>query len=180
MIDSKRGESHPREVKMIRKNREIVGRLYECRGFTLIELVVVMGVIGILIAIAAPTYLDYKAKAHDLSSLTDAQNLLKLANQVLIDYDQIYLLHNTGDGSVIGNENDLLGNFIPQIYNLSLLGKAYVLILNYEWPPPTGRYTRIYVRAYNEKGTDDPFGLNGKKTFQVYMDFLTGQVTKNY
>ena len=165
---------------MIRKNREIVGKLHEYRGFTLVELLVVMGVIGTLIAIAVPTYLEYKAKAHDLSALTDAQNLLKLSNQVLIDYDQIYLLHNTGDGSVIGNENDLLGTFIPKIYNLSLLGEAYVLILNYEWPAPTGRWTRVRIRAYNEKGTDDPLGLNGKKTFEVYINFLTGQVAKNY
>jgi len=172
---AKKGEPQPREVKMIRKNREIVGKLHEGRGFTLIELVVVMGVIGTLMAIVVPTYLEYTTKTNDLSALSDTQNMLKLANQVLLDGGQIFYLHNPVNGRVIGDRNDLLGNYIPEIYTLSPRVNAQVQIIN-----GFGGMSIIWLWISHERGTDDPFGLNGKKTFNVWMNGLTGQVWKNY
>lgn len=51
--------------------------LDDSQGFTLIELLIVMVIVGILAAIAIPTFLTQRAKAHDTSTKADVSNLGK-------------------------------------------------------------------------------------------------------
>ncbi len=56
-----------------------------CRGFTLIEVMIVVAIIGILASIAYPSYIDYVTKAGRAEGVTAVMNISNLQEQYYLD-----------------------------------------------------------------------------------------------
>jgi len=81
-------------------------------GFTLIELMIVVAIIGILAAIAIPAYQDYTRRSH----VAEGLNLGALVKTAVAEY---YLSENTwpvDNGTVgIAPSNEIIGNAVKRI-----------------------------------------------------------------
>jgi type IV pilus assembly protein PilA len=69
-------------------------------GFTLIELLVVVVILGILIAIAIPTYLSYRKSANDKAAQSDLRNAISTFE--VCNSDAGYPLSSTTAGVLTG------------------------------------------------------------------------------
>ena len=71
-------------------------------GFTIVELLIVIVIIGILAALVIVAYTGIQTRARDAKSQTDAQAILKKAEAYAADSNGIYPANEAGFGTGVG------------------------------------------------------------------------------
>ena len=103
------------------------------RGFTLIEVMIVIAIIGILVAVAIPNFISYRRRGYDAVAQSDAKNSFTAARAYFTDFP----------GKVFSDVAQLNGyGFIKsEGITLTLTGNAATLTITSRHSQGTKTYT---------------------------------------
>ena len=93
------------------------------KGFTLIELMIVVAIIGILAAIALPAYQDYTARAQMSEALVLADGQKGAVTEYYADKGE-FPANNTSAG--VADASDIKGKYVQSVTIAATSGKATI------------------------------------------------------
>ncbi len=110
------------------------------KGFTLIELMIVVAIIGILAAVAIPAYGDYTARAQAAEAFTLLDGLKTPLTELYTSSGQ-FALDPTGQSGVTGITS---GKYVASVTTGGALGKDFSVVATYR---ATGVSSRLIPAA---------------------------------
>lgn len=130
-------------------------------GFTLVELIVVIAIIGILASISAPSYGNYVRKAKMATLISDMEGVKNLAIVYYHENGQ-WPSHNPNVGMNPLNSyaNDLRDNLYVRTYNGN--GMVYSHIVESVFGVTGSKWVRMRIREENGKFKVDCTESDGK------------------
>jgi type IV pilus assembly protein PilA len=118
-------------------------------GFTLIELLVVVVIIGVLVAIAVPVYLNYRQGAADKSAQSDVRGAVSAVEQWYTDNGNVYPLGPTAKQTGSFNLNSAAANASTGTTGLITLSDKTEM----QYIPPTSLVPSYKLCAHNTGGS---------------------------
>jgi prepilin-type N-terminal cleavage/methylation domain-containing protein len=131
-------------------------------GFTLIELLLVIAIIGIIVAIAVPTYLDQRSKGRDAAAKANCVNLIS---------EFVSVCDRARDDGIDINETT---------FKSDLIGTAEKSMLPSLWREKNPWHTKDALEAYNVKVIHAETDVMGTVTRAAATEDNKGQVQIGY
>ncbi len=148
----------------------------DARGFTFVELMLIVAILSILSSIAFSNYMPIRAKALDAAAVSDARNLVdSIVNAAMIKEDVDYTKPNfsSGAGGAVG-DLDTTGNARTPIFVLSPGVEARIGGGSDQGANLNA--TIVNVTLYHTGGTVDGT-FSGRKEFTCTVNEETGVIS---
>ena len=138
------------------------------KGFTLIELMIVVAIIGILAAVAIPAYGDYTARAQVAEAFTLLDGLKTPLTEVTMSSGtSAFGLQCTGTGAVTCANNAsgvtgiFTGKYVASVFTPDATGTSTSLVAQFKTAGVSSKISGLYVHLYFNPGTGSWTCANG-------------------
>ncbi len=87
---------------MFIKEEPMLEKVQNESGFTVIELLMVMLILGLLAQMSMTFWIDLQSRSHDVAAISDGRNLVTVVRNNFVNLDDVDYTHAPGGGSDIG------------------------------------------------------------------------------